>query len=171
MTAKTDTEPLRAVSASQTDAGVSELHLRLCPYCYGREPELSDCTHCEQTGLFDQDGKPFTPPPPFDTWTPERLAALSAASARRDAGSPLNDKPRRLTQSQIVERLLHALNRGGQDHSTIELSRNAKGDTQIRVSVRTGEGGVETVEEARAKATEQYDHLRELYPLAPVTTK
>jgi hypothetical protein len=66
---------------------------------------------------------------------------------------------------------LHALNRGGQDHSTIELSRNAKGDTQIRVSVRTGEGGVETVDEARAKATEQYEHLRELYPMAAVTNK
>jgi hypothetical protein len=147
------------------------LSIRLCPYCKGVEPALSDCTHCEQTGLFDQDSKPFSPPPPFDTWTPERLAALSAASARRGQASPLNDKPRRLTQSEIVERLLHALNRGGQDHSTIELSRNAKGDTQIRVSVRTGEGGVETVDEARAKATEQYEHLRELYPMAAVTNK
>jgi hypothetical protein len=147
------------------------LAIRLCPFCRGVEPALSDCVECEQSGLFDQDGKPFHPPAPFDTWTPERLAALSAASARRGQDSPLNDRPRRLSQSQIVERLLHALNRGGQDHSTIELSRNAKGDTQIRVSVRTGEGGVETVEEARAKATEQYDHLRDLYPIAPVTAK
>lgn len=148
-----------------------ELWIRLCPYCKGREPEMSDCTYCEQTGLFDQEGKPFAPPAPFDTWTPERLAALSAASARRGQESPLNDRPRRISQSEIVERLLHALGRGGQEHDSIELSRNAKGDTQIRVSVRTGEGGIDTVEEARAKATEQYDHLCDLYPLAPVTVK
>ena len=159
------------MSAIDLDTRRRELHIRLCPYCHGREPELSDCTHCERAGLFDQDSKPFHPPPPFDTWTPERLAALSAASARRGQESPLNDRPRRLSQSEIVERLLHALNRGGQDHSTIELSRNAKGDTQIRVSVRTGEGDVETVEDALMKAQEQYDHLRELYPLAPVTAK
>jgi hypothetical protein len=147
------------------------LWIRLCPYCKGVEPALSDCLECEQAGLFDGEGKPFHPPAPFDTWTPERLAALSAASARRGQDSPLNDKPRRLSQSEIVERLLHALNRGGQEHSSIELTRNAKGDTQIRVSVRTGDEGVETVEAARAKATEQYDHLRELYPMSPVTTK
>ena len=147
------------------------LSIRLCPYCKGVEPALSDCVECEQTGLFDGDSKPFHPPAPFDTWTPERLAALSAASARRGQDSPLNDKPRRLSQSEIVERLLHALNRGGQDHSTIELSRNAKGDTQIRVSVRTGEGDVETVEQARDKAQEQYDHLRDLYPMSPIVTK
>lgn len=141
------------------------LSLRLCPYCEGVEPARSTCEHCKGAGLFDDDGKPFFAPPPFDGWTPERLAALSAASLRRGAGSPLNDKPRRLSQSQIVERLLHALNRGGQDHSTIELARNAKGDTQIRVSVRTGEGGIETVEEARDKAEQTYDHLREMYPL------
>lgn len=148
----------------KNDADV--LAIRLCPYCKGREPELSDCTHCEQTGLLDQDSKPFAPPPPFDRWTPERLAALSAASARRGQDSPLNDRPRRLTQSEIVDRLLHALNRGGQEHSTIELVRNAKGDTQIKVSVRTGEGDIETVEQARMKAEEQFDHLRALYPIS-----
>jgi hypothetical protein len=141
------------------------LSIRLCPFCLGREPAMSDCTECEQAGLFDGDSKPFHPPAPFDTWTPERLAAFSAASARRGQASPLNDRPPRLTLSQIVERQLHALARGGQDHSTIELVRNAKGDTQIKVSVRTGEGDVETVEQARMKAEEQYDHLRALYPL------
>jgi len=147
------------------------LSIRLCPYCKGREPELSDCTYCEQTGLFDNEGKPFVPPPPFDTWTPERLAAFSAASARRGQDSPLNDKPRRISQSEIVERLLHALSRGGSEHSSIELVRNAKGDVQIKVSVRTGEGDLETVEQARAKAEEQFDHLRSLYPMADAEKK
>jgi hypothetical protein len=145
--------------------------LRLCPQCLGREPALSACPDCGGAGLFDQDSQPFRAPPPFDRWTPERLAALSAASARRGQESPLHDRPPRLTLSQIVERQLQALARTGQEHSTIELSRNAKGDTQIRVSVRTGESDVETVEEARAKAEEQYDHLRALYPLAPVERK
>jgi hypothetical protein len=171
MTRKTDTTPLRVTTAPTDTSDASELHIRLCPYCHGVEPALSDCTECEQSGLFDQEGKPFHPPAPFDTWTPERLAALSAASTRRGKDSPLYERPRRITQSEIVERLLHALSRGGQDHDTIELVRNAKGDTQIKVSVRTGEGGIETIEEARTKATEQYDHLRDLYPIAPVTTK
>jgi hypothetical protein len=149
----------------------AELHLRLCPYCHGVEPARSDCTECEQTGMFDQDGKPFAAPPPFDTWTPERLVALSVASRQRGKHGGTNDKPPRLTLSQIVEMQLHAMARGGQEHSTVELSRNAKGDTQIRVSVRTGEGDVETVEQARMRAQEQYDHLRELYPLAPITAK
>jgi hypothetical protein len=151
----TDATPIRA----------DVLSIRLCPYCKGVEPARSDCVECEQAGLFDGESKPFHAPPPFDTWTPERLAALSAASTRRGADSPLNDKPRRLSQSEIVERLLHALNRGGQEHSSVELTRNAKGDTQIRVSVRTGDEGVETVEAARMKAQEQYDHLRDLYPM------
>src|SRR5882724_12097017 len=97
------------------------LSIRLCPYCKGREPELSACAECEGAGLFDNESKPFFPPPPFNTWTPERIAALSAASARRGQGSPLNDKPRRISQSEIVERLLHALSRGGSEHSSIEL--------------------------------------------------
>src|SRR5437867_12044660 len=90
------------------------LSIRLCPYCKGVEPSLSDCVECEQTGLFDGESKPFHPPAPFDTWTPERLAALSAASARRGQDSPLNDRPHRLTLSEIVERQLHALSRSGQ---------------------------------------------------------
>src|SRR5438477_276839 len=63
------------------------LSIRLCPYCKGREPELSACSECEGAGLFDNESKPFFPPPPFNTWTPERIAALSAASARRGQGS------------------------------------------------------------------------------------
>jgi hypothetical protein len=152
------TEPTRIGAAD-------DFALRLCPYCEGQEPAMSDCTECEQTGLFDQDSQPFSPPPPFDRWTPERLVALSMASAQRGKASPLAERPPRLTLSQIVERQLHALSRGGQDHSTVELSRNAKGDTQIRVSVRTGEGDVDTVEQARMKAEETYDHLRNLYPM------
>jgi hypothetical protein len=121
--------------------------------------------------MFDQDSQPFHAPSPFDTWAPERLVALSNESRKLATAGATNERPPRLTLSQIVEMQLHALARGGQDHSTVELSRNAKGDTQIRVSVRTGEGDVETVEQARLRAQEQYDHLRDLYPISPLTTK
>jgi hypothetical protein len=164
------TERLPAMT-EPTPIRADVLSIRLCPYCRGVEPARSDCVECEQAGLFDGESKPFHAPPPFDTWTPERLAALSAASARRGLDSPLNDKPRRISQSEIVERLLHALARGGQEHSSIELVRNAKGDVQIKVSVRTGEGDLETVEQARAKAEEQFDHLRSLYPMADAEKK
>src|SRR5207237_1179050 len=143
---RTSSSGLRTATSRMTDkvtqlpsAEGSVLHLRLCPYCKGVEPALSACAECDGAGLFDQDSQPFRAPAPFDRWTPPQLAALATASAMRGPHAPLNEKPRRLTQAEIVERLLHALNRGGQEHSTIELSRNAKGDTQIRVSVRTGE--------------------------------
>lgn len=152
------------MSETQQSEPEFTLTLRLCPYCMGEEPARSDCEECKGAGLFDDNSEPFFAPPPFDRWTPERLAALSAASLQRGENSPLQVRPRRLTQSQIVERLLHALGRGSQEHSTVKLNWNAKGDTQIEVSVRTGEKDVETVDEARIKAEQTYDHLRERYP-------
>lgn len=72
------------------------------------------------------------------------------------------DAPRRLTLSQIVELLL---TKGGGEHSSVSLARNAKGETQIEVTVRTGESeDVSTVDQAAAKAKATYDQLRETYP-------
>lgn len=70
------------------------------------------------------------------------------------------EKPKRLTLSEIVVALLA---RGG-EHSSVKLSRNAKGDTQIEVTVRSGDQDVPTVDEASEKAAELYDALRERYP-------
>jgi hypothetical protein len=71
--------------------------------------------------------------------------------------------PRRLTQSQIIGLLL---TRGGRDHSTVTLSRNAKGETQIEVVVRTGESDeVASVDDAAAKATAIFDQLRRRFPM------
>jgi hypothetical protein len=159
--------------------------LRLCPVCEGNTPQVGTCSLCQGTGVLDQDGAPFAAPPPFDGWTARQLVALDAASRERDgerasrqpltaregwrltrtpSGAPLAvpERPRRLTLSEIIELLLQ---RSPADHSTVKLARNARGDTQIEVSVRTGEPGLETVEQARAKAQEQYDHLRGLYPM------
>lgn len=69
--------------------------------------------------------------------------------------------PKRMSLSQVVEALLQ---RGGSEHSSVTLSRNAKGETQIEVVVRTGEAGdVTTIEEAEAAAVAVYDRLREAY--------
>lgn len=69
--------------------------------------------------------------------------------------------PKRMSLSQVVEALLQ---KGGSEHSSVTLARNAKGETQIEVVVRTGEAGdVTTIEEAEAAAIAVYDRLRELY--------
>jgi hypothetical protein len=69
--------------------------------------------------------------------------------------------PKRMSLSQVVEALLQ---RGGSEHSSVTLTRNAKGETQIEVVVRTGEAGdVTTIEEAEAAAIAVYDRLRERY--------
>jgi hypothetical protein len=72
------------------------------------------------------------------------------------------ERPHRMTLSQVVEKLLE---RGGAEHSSVTLARNAKGATQIEVVVRTGEGGaVTTIEEAEEVAITVYDRLRTRYP-------
>lgn len=71
-------------------------------------------------------------------------------------------KPKRLTLSEIVDRLLSC----SADRSYVVLARNARGDTQIDVKVSTGEGGhVLTMEQAEKHATAAYNRLRALYPV------
>jgi hypothetical protein len=60
------------------------------------------------------------------------------------------ERPRRLTLSEIVERLLA---RSTSDRSHVLLARNAKGETQVEVKVCPGEeGGVGTIWEAEEVA-------------------
>lgn len=74
------------------------------------------------------------------------------------------DRPQRMTLSQIVEKLLE---RGGSEHSSVTLTRNAKGNVQLEVVVRTGENSsVTTVEEAEAVAISVYERLALRYPNA-----
>lgn len=71
---------------------------------------------------------------------------------------------KRMTLSQIVERLLE---RGGSEHSSVELGRTAKGETTIGVTVRTSpDGDVQTIEEAVELAEQLYDRLRDRYPMS-----
>ncbi len=70
---------------------------------------------------------------------------------------------KRLSLSAILELLLQ---RGGGERSSVTLARNAKGDTQIEVVVRTSEDGpVLTAAAALEEATRLYDAARESYPM------
>lgn len=76
--------------------------------------------------------------------------------------STRQERAPRMTLSQVVEKLLE---RGGSEHSSVTLSRNAKGNTQIEVIVRTGENSsVTSVEEAEAVAISVYERLTVRYP-------
>lgn len=75
-----------------------------------------------------------------------------------------NEKGRRMTLSRMVEALIERRDHGP---SSVTLARNAKGDTQIEVVVRTAEGGdVQTIDQAEAAAILVYDRLRRMYPNA-----
>ena len=85
----------------------------------------------------------------------------------RAAPSP-SEAPRRMTLSQVVEHLLH---RGGSQSNSVTLTRNAKGETQIEVVVRTdAELGIVTPDDAREAAETVYDALRDKYPLVSASS-
>lgn len=72
------------------------------------------------------------------------------------------EAPKRMTLSQVVE---HLLTRGSSQSSSVTLTRNAKGETQIEVVVRTdAELAIVTPDDARETAERVYDALREKYP-------
>lgn len=69
---------------------------------------------------------------------------------------------KRMTLSQVVE---HLLTRGSSQSSSVSLTRNAKGETQIEVVVRTdAELDIRTPDDAAAIATAVYNTLRDAYP-------
>lgn len=93
---------------------------------------------------------------------------MARAGNARGTGSRTPDAPRRLSLSEILELML---TRPASEHSSVSLTRNAKGETQIEVTVRTGDaGGTETAAEAAAEAQSIYDRLRATYPLANGST-
>lgn len=161
------------------------LPLSLCPTCAGVPAEVGTCATCGGAGLFDAQGEPWQPVGPWASWTPAALVRLSRqrspdlADARdllradHDTGGtmprprqqPAADEPARrrpLSLSDILERLL---DKAPADHSTVKLARNARGATQVEVSVRTGEAGLETPADALAEARRLYDELTAAYPM------
>lgn len=74
--------------------------------------------------------------------------------------------PRRVTSSDIIDRLLAALARTSGERSSFRITRNAAGKPQIEVLVKTGEHGIETIEQARIAAQREYDAACAAYPFA-----
>ena len=70
-------------------------------------------------------------------------------------------RPHRLSLSDV---LTLVLSRGSGERDSVELTRNAKGETQIVVVARTREG--ETLEDVGVRARDEYDRNRMRYPLA-----
>lgn len=74
----------------------------------------------------------------------------------------------RITQSEIIRALLE---RGSSERSSVTIARNAKGEVQLEVIVRTGDAGaVQTPEDAERIAGEVYDRLVARYPYTGAVT-
>lgn len=84
-------------------------------------------------------------------------------TTRRQRGAALTERPIRMTLSRALEL---ALSRKTGASSTVTLSRNSKGETQIEVSVATGDGDglPATPLAADAEARRIYNRLCEDYP-------
>jgi hypothetical protein len=94
----------------------------------------------------------------------DELRAVSDETGRLREAEP----PKRVTTTEMLRAFLLRMQTSSTgEHSSVKLNRNAKGDTQVEVSVRTSEAeGIETVEDAAAKARTVYDTLCKLYPLS-----
>jgi len=72
-------------------------------------------------------------------------------------------KPRRVTQGEIIMALLE---RGSSQSSSVTIARNAKGDVQFEVVIRTDpDHGIATPDEAKAIAETIADELTTKYPI------
>lgn len=71
----------------------------------------------------------------------------------------------RLNLSELARLLIAAGSRNAADRSSVRLTRNARGDTQIEVVVGAGEDDADTIETVAERACATYDELRGRYPL------
>jgi hypothetical protein len=84
---------------------------------------------------------------------------------QHDTNDADQQRGRRMTLSQVVERLLE---RGGSAHSSVDLGLSAGGKVTIAVSIRTSpDGEATTADGAAALASRLFDSLREKYEVAP----
>lgn len=75
-------------------------------------------------------------------------------------------KRKRITKDEILAAHLAAMTHTGSEHSSARLARNAKGDTQIEVVVRTGDTPeIATAADALAEAIRLYTNACELLPM------
>lgn len=77
--------------------------------------------------------------------------------------APPAERPRRVTQGEIIMALLE---RGSSQSSSVTIARNAKGDMQFEVVIRTDpDHGITTPGEATAIAETIADELATKYPI------
>lgn len=70
----------------------------------------------------------------------------------------------RMSLGRVIELMLA---RGGHGSSSVSITRNAKGEVQTEVVVRTGEDGdVRTPEDAERVACEVFDRITARYPMS-----
>jgi hypothetical protein len=136
-----------------------------------RTPTKSDAERAYQRGEIRRlnaerrrlKGKDWLEGPEAKRRVEQRAAEpVPTRTASRASPTLLAERPKRLSLSQIVEGLLA---RGAREHSSVTISRNARGIPQFEVSVRTGDS--EDVPDANAayrKACELYDALDQKYP-------
>jgi hypothetical protein len=78
------------------------------------------------------------------------------------------DVPRRLRAVDVIadqrSMIAQLLERGGGERSSVTLTRNAKGETQIEVIVRTDDETLTTADDAMKKARELYEAACTAYP-------
>lgn len=76
--------------------------------------------------------------------------------------------PKRLRAADVIaqqQAIISMLtNRGGGEKSSVTLARNAKGETQIEVLIRTDDERMTTAAEVTAEARRIYDELCLAYP-------
>jgi hypothetical protein len=79
-------------------------------------------------------------------------------------------RPRPLGASEVARSLLARLAKQTGEHHSVELTRNAKGDVQVKVTVRTDPDiGIDTPEAAAGKAMEVFNMVNAFYPMAAPT--
>lgn len=74
---------------------------------------------------------------------------------------------RRVTKDDVLAGFLASINKAGGERSSVRLARNAKGDMQFEIVVRTGDtASIETAEQAVAEANRLAEMLATLYPMS-----
>lgn len=75
-------------------------------------------------------------------------------------GAEPDERPKPLRATEVARALLNRYATATDEHSSVEISRNAKGDPQFRVAVRDADPAA-----AAAEAIRLYNMLDELFPI------
>lgn len=100
----------------------------------------------------------------------EEVAKLQRMFAERFPADPPDSEPakrRRLTKDDVLAAHLASLTKPSLEHHSVTLKSNAKGETQVEVTVRTDPTvGLETPAQAFAEASRLYVQARQTFDAA-----